>query len=36
LHIQRLDQAKGYLEMISQQWDEALEKLRAAVETEQH
>ena len=32
LHTQPLDQAKEYLDGVSAQWDEALERLRAFVE----
>jgi DNA-binding transcriptional ArsR family regulator len=34
LQPQRLAEARGYIDQISKQWDEALERLRAAVETD--
>jgi DNA-binding transcriptional ArsR family regulator len=33
LHQRRLDEARHYLELISQQWDEALSRLRTFVES---
>ena len=33
LRQRRLDEARHYLELISQQWDEALERLRMFVES---
>jgi DNA-binding transcriptional ArsR family regulator len=35
LDLERLREARGYLDQISRQWDDAIERLRAFVETDE-